>query len=202
MQNLIARVRQRYWPSYVFVHINKTGGSSIERALGLNFAHLTAREYIDRLGRNRWSRAFTFAFVRNPWDKVVSHYHYRVQTNQTGMGDGHIDFKSWVRASYGDRDPRYYDQPRMFMPQRHWIEDEHGQVAVDFVGKFEQLADDFAVVCRNLGVRRELPHLKRSERGDFRKYYDDETAQVVAERFDPDLREFGYQFDAAPVHLP
>lgn len=200
MRNVLSRlatVRQRYWPSYIFVHINKTGGSSIEKALGLTFEHLTAREYLDRLGHARWSRAFTFAFVRNPWDKVVSHYHYRVQTNQTGLGDRHLSFKEWVKVSYGDRDPKYYDQPKMFMPQRDWIVDHEGRIAVDFVGRFEQLAADFEVVCSKLAVRSELPHLKRSERGDFRRYYDDATAEIVANRFEADVREFGYQFDPA-----
>jgi hypothetical protein len=65
---------------YVFIHINKTAGSSIEAALGLQLSHFSAREVIASIGEETWKNVFKFTVVRNPWDKVVSHYHYRVQT--------------------------------------------------------------------------------------------------------------------------
>ena len=88
------RLRNTRWPRYLFIHINKTAGSSIERALNLRFEHKTAMEKRAELGSLRWRRAFKFSFVRNPWDKVASHYRYRVRTNQTGMGNGHIDLST------------------------------------------------------------------------------------------------------------
>ena len=179
----------------IFVHINKTGGSSVEHALGLKFAHLTAREHIARLGRTRWERAFTFSIVRNPWDKVVSHYQYRVDTNQTNLRDSPISFRDWVRLSYGDRDPKYFDKPKMFMPQRDWLTDESGTIAVDYIGRFEHLEQDFSTVCEQLGTTAKLPHMKKSKRGDCRDYYDDETAEIVARVFAEDIDEFGYRFE-------
>ena len=115
-----ARYHEKYFRPYVFIHINKTGGSSVEAALRLPFEHKTALEKEAELGPALWRRKHKFAFVRNPWDKVVSHYHYRVQTNQTGLGDASLSFGDWVRAVYRDRDPRYYDEPRMFVPQWEW----------------------------------------------------------------------------------
>lgn len=85
--------------------MNKTAGSSIERALGLSFQQRTARELRDLVGRKRWEECFTFAFVRNPWDKVAWHYHFRVQTNQTFLGEDPIGFNEWVVRAYDERDP-------------------------------------------------------------------------------------------------
>ena len=79
--------KQKYLQKFVFIHINKTAGSSIEKALKLRFEHKTALEKRAEIGPELFAEKFVFAFVRNPWDKVVSHYHYRVRTNQNGFGD-------------------------------------------------------------------------------------------------------------------
>jgi chondroitin 4-sulfotransferase 11 len=198
MRDRMARLRVKYLMDIIFVHINKTGGSSVETALGLPFQHRTAAELRAYLGERRWRERFSFAFVRNPWDKVASHYAYRVKTNQTGLGDRHLTFSEWVRIAYGDRDPLYHDQPKMFMPQLEWVANDKGEIQVDYVGRFEQLADDFAEVCRRTGrVGLELPHLKRSGLADYRARYDDASAEIVARRFAVDIDRFGYTFDPA-----
>ena len=90
---------------FVFIHINKTAGVSIGKALGLEKQHLTAREYKNSLGNRRWDKMFKFTIVRNPWDKVVSHYFHRVKTNQTGLGNNPIGFKEWVKLTYSEQNP-------------------------------------------------------------------------------------------------
>ena len=187
-------LRERYLRPYVFVHINKTGGSSIERALGITLDHSTALEKYRQLGDAAWARKFTFSIVRNPWDKVVSHYHYRVKTNQSGLGDGALSFRDWVVLCYREQDPRYYDQPRMFMAQRKWLVDEQDNMLVEYVGRFENLQQDFAVICERLSLQAELGHAKPSSRGSYRDYYDDETRELIASAFAEDLETFGYHF--------
>lgn len=186
--------RERYLRPWVFIHINKTGGSSIEKALGAGLDHSTALEKCQQLGAAAWQRKFTFTIVRNPWDKVVSHYHYRVKTNQTGLGEQPIDFSEWVYRCYVERDPTYYDQPRMFMSQRQWLVDESDQLLVEFVGRFENLQQDFARISERINVKAKLGHAKPSGRGGYRDYYDAQTRDIVAEAFAADLESFGYSF--------
>ncbi len=187
-------LRERYLRPYVFIHINKTGGSSIEKALGVGLDHSTALEKYRQLGAAAWQKKFTFTMVRNPWDKVVSHYHYRVRTNQTALGDGSISFEDWLQLCYVDRDPRYYDQPRMFMPQRQWLIDEEGKLLVEFIGRFENLQQDFDLICRRLSVEAKLGHAKPSGRGSYRDYYSDESRALVEKVFAEDIELFGYSF--------
>ena len=178
----------------VFIHINKTGGTSVERALNLRSERKTALEKRSEMGERRFARAFKFAFVRNPWDKVVSHYHYRIRTNRTGLADSGIGFTEWVRLAYGERDPRFYDDPRMFMPQLRWVSDDAGRCLVDFVGRFEQLGVDFDEVCRRIGVQASLPHVKTTAHAHYRDAYDAATRDIVADRFAEDLSAYGYTF--------
>lgn len=188
------RFQNAHWPRYVFIHINKTAGSSIERALHLRFEHKTAAEKRRELGHFRWKRAFKFTFVRNPWDKVASHYKYRVATNQTRMGDMHISFRDWVLRAYGEHDPQYYDQPRMFMSQHAWLEGDDGELLIDFVGRFESLEADFTKICNTLDISARLPHLKSTECSNYRDIYDPESRDCVARSFALDLAAFGYIF--------
>ena len=181
--------------NFIFVHINKTAGSSIEEALGLRFRHRTARQIIEEIGPGKWRECFTFAVVRNPWDKVVSHYSYRVETNQTGMGDGKMGFADWVRESYGRRNPVFHDKPLMFMPQVDWISDEKGRILVNFVARFENLQADFDTVCERIGRQQvPLPHRKQSKHGDYRDLYDAETRGIIGDWFRRDIEQFNYTF--------
>jgi chondroitin 4-sulfotransferase 11 len=187
------------WSPFVFIHINKTGGTSVSAALGISIEHKTAEEKRNEIGQEDWLASYKFAFVRDPWDRVVSHYHYRVRTDQTALGDGHLDFRSWVAATYGRQDPRYFDKPMMFMPQYRWIYSETGTLQVDFVGRYESLQRDFEHVCRRLGRAVSLPHLKRSRHAPYDTYYDESTQEIVADWFRPDLELFGYRWRGSQI---
>ena len=187
-------LRERHLRPYVFIHINKTGGSSVEKALGIRLDHSTAAEKHRQLGAAAWSQKFVFSFVRNPWDKVVSHYHYRVKTNQTGLGENPVPFEDWLQRVYLDRDPRYFDKPRMFMPQRQWLLGDDGEMLVDYVGRFESLNEDFTHVCQELGLKAELGHAKPSSRGGYQQYYSEAGRAIVESHFAQDIEAFGYTF--------
>ena len=191
------RFYDRLWQPFVFIHINKTGGSSIEHALGIRHEHLTALEKRADVGECRFEQKFRFTVVRNPWDRVASHYFYRVKTNQTGLGARTIPFTEWVRRAYAERDPVYYDKPRMFMPQLDWLSDASGGLLVDFVGRFERLQADFDAICARLGIEAPLPHERSSGKGDYRSFYDDATAEIVADCFARDIERFRYGFEPA-----
>ena len=194
LRSRYADMQSRYWHDFVFIHINKTGGSSIEKALGAKFDHRTAREKIAAIGEQTWARKFTFTVVRNPWDKVVSQYHYRIQTQLAGLTGKPMPFPEWVQRAYGERDTRYHGQPLMFLPQMDWIADKDDRILVEFVGRFERLTEDFDYICQRLGRQATLPHLKATRRGHYRDYYDDSSRQIVAEQFARDIRALDYHF--------
>jgi len=182
---------------FVFIHINKTGGTSISKAIGmLRKQHYTAQETIDIIGREKWDRAYKFTIVRNPWDKVWSHYSYRVRINETGLKDAGLSFNDWVAVTYGEpKNKRFYDQPKMFAPQVDWLSDEQGKNEIDFVGRFENLSEDFSKIAAIIGVEKDLPHLNQSTKGSFRTHYSDESREIVRSWFAKDIEAFQYRFE-------
>ena len=190
-------LRQGKNGTFIFIHINKTAGTSVGKAIGLPVKdHLTAREVIARIGRDQWDTAYKFTLVRNPWDKVVSHYEYRRKKDKTKIATRNMPFSEWVRKTYGEpKDSFYYNNPRSFQPQVEWLKDNEGRITIDFVGKFESINTDFKQIQSAIGLDTELPHLNASKRARYQSYYNDETRDIVERWFHEDISVFGYNFE-------
>jgi hypothetical protein len=194
---------------FLFVHIPKTAGNSIQTALrdysedelvalrkeqdgierfGLrnpNYKikkHSALREYRDALGKEQFRDLYKFTCVRNPWDRMVSYYFTPTQTPET-----------WDRRNF-----------RKIISKAVSVADylrlDNGEVDpfanVDYVMRFENLADDFRTVCRTLGISpTTLPRYNRSSRDHYSKYYDDELRELVRTRFATEIERFGYTFE-------
>ena len=183
--------------SYIFVHINKTAGTSVGRAIGLPVKdHLTAKEIITRVGKQNWDTSYKFTVVRNPWDKVVSLYEYRRKKDKTQIASRGITFTQWVKLTHGQStDPFYHDNIKSFQAQVEWLKDDEGAIAIDFVARFETLGTDFEQIRKAIGSKADLPHLNASSRKSYKDYYTDETREIVARWYHEDIEFFDYTFD-------
>ena len=188
----------------IFVHIQKTGGISIESvlrqgdpAIGSHLhegrRHLSAREIAPLVQPSQWSDYFKFAFVRNPWDRLVSWHCMCVQSKNPNRFADYVQrcaptFEAFVtRAVTGPGE-------KTTRNQLDYLTDAHGAMIVDFVGRYETLNEDFAQVRQRLQLSAELPHANQSSHRDYREYYTAETREIVAQRFARDIRQFGYEF--------
>ena len=185
--------------TYIFVHINKTGGTSICKVLGYSIYHFMVREIIPMIGEEAFEKAFVFSVVRNPWDKVVSLYKYRIKINTSNLTQNPISFKDWVKQTFGkEKNPIYYNSPRMFEPQCDWLKDRNGVIRVNNILRFESLNEDFSSIAKSLGITAQLPHVNKTDRFAYAYYYDKETIEIVREWFKEDIERFGYEFE--PLH--
>ena len=149
--------------------------------------HITAAAAMKLYGESVWRRYFKFTFVRNPWDRMLSLYAY----HSTPAAQGGDYVKEMAELTFCDFLLRYSEN---FLPQLDMIEDGSGKVAVDFVGRFEALSEDFRIVARRTGLARDLPHAKKVAHRNYRDYYESETRAIVAERYRKDVEFFGYAF--------
>lgn len=142
-----------------------------------------------------FERLFKFAFVRNPWDLLVSSWHYL--RDVPGHRRGPIARRLPDFAAYVE-----YEIQRGRLSQGGLLCDRHGRLLVDFVGRYESLPTDFASICRRIGVEATLPRANAGSRGDYRDYYTPALAARVAVAFAADVERFGYAFaEAAPARL-
>ena len=189
-------LRKGKYNNFIFIHINKTGGTSIAKAIGLPaIRHLPVKRVIDLVGQQEFDEAFKFTAVRNPWDKVVSQYKYRVNTNQTEMKTNPISFKDWVAKTYGQQDEYYLDKPKMFAAQSDWLKDYNNQFPNLQIIRFDSLNADFQEIAKQIGVKPKLRHLNASQKDVYTSYYDEKTKAIVEDWFKEDIERFSFEFD-------
>lgn len=189
----------------VFVHVPKTGGASI---LQLCLRHgiriidhdLRNPNYISLTRyRSLNPNIYSFAIVRNPWDRVVSSYHYLRKGGIKGedMLDAdrfvnqYRNFTQFVLNAFEARE--ILDQIH-FRPQYKWISDERG-VIVDMVGRFEKLQTSFSKWCVAIGLPNyKLPHVNRSAHRSYKEYFNEQTIEVIRKNYRKDIELFKYKF--------
>ena len=218
---------------FIFIHITKCAGTSITHALvpllgeddlvlgctaegeKLNLAslkrgglhkHSKAAEAQAILCEDIWQRYYTFAFIRNPWDRQVSIYHWWLTTPWRDDDDIHA-----AVAEMRDFEDFVLSPPPNQTSCIEYLTAGDGTIMVDFIGRYERLDEDFKTLCRTLSLpQRPLDKINTTEHDQFTQYYNPLTRDLVSERFRADREAFGYVFGAhtsvfgtpAPVFTP
>ncbi len=191
---------------FMFIHIPKSGGNSINKALleysdeaisimshhrdpknDFELAHPTLptnkhsslKDYRRMLGEDRLDAFFKFAVIRNPWDRVISSYFF-YRPEQT--------FSRRRLARFIGRTE----------PVRNYVcLDDNGRLDadIDLLIRFEALAEGFDYACEKMGLPRlSLPHLNQSPHTHYRDYYNHETRQLVEKQFAEEIEYGNYSF--------
>lgn len=214
-----------YRYKFLFVHIAKTGGTSVRSALnplrwhdplyylqfpahrishmtnhklGLKFprhSHVIAAK--EMLPEETFNSLYKFAFVRNPWDLQVSSFHH-IQRERPQFMNGITDFNEFMRYKFNhEREYQYHIDTSLSL-QSDYLVDLYGNVIVDKIGRYENLAGDFNAICQHLSLPRKvsLPHKRKAEERskDYRTYYTDDTAEMVSKHFAKDIELLHYSF--------
>lgn len=226
----------------IFVHIPKAAGQSVEdvfvKRMGLTWtqrealllkpnrnpkfgpprlAHLFADEYIKygHIEQNIFDNYFKFSFVRNPWARLVSEFNYRKSHGDLAYQGSFSDFVlTQFPTAEADDFVLAKDYYRHVIPQTQFLYNAQGECKVDFIGKFENLQQDFNFVCDNLKLGRiQLEHKNKTQVQGFKsrlknilrinknqtkhytQYYDEATFEFVSQYYKNDIDNFKYTFD-------
>ena len=101
------------------------------------------------------------------------------------------DSVHWIRDSSDPSIP-----PHRHRNQLDWFTDRWGRIRVDFIGRFECLESDWALVAERLGIRTILPHANQTPTRNraYHDYYSPQTRDIIARKFRVDIEYFGYEF--------
>lgn len=83
----------------------------------------------------------------------------------------------------------------IYQPQHTFLAGADGKLQADIVGKAEDMQASYDAVCARIRIpSAPLGHVNRSQRGDYREYYDQQLIDGVAKVYARDLEMFDYQF--------
>ncbi|ECQ7109952.1 sulfotransferase family protein [Campylobacter jejuni] len=190
----------------IFIHVPKVAGTSIERVVFETdkwlVGHVRALDYINQ-DKNKFESYFSFAFVRNPFDRMVSAFHYLKK------GGGNDYDKNWANENLKDFDT--FEQFVLalqnknvkdkilswqhFTPQYKFICDENKNILVNFIGKLENINNDFKIVKNELNFDRNLIHSNSSKHEIFSNYYNEKTYNIIAGLYKEDFALFDYDLE-------
>jgi hypothetical protein len=192
---------------FIFVHIPKTGGTSISHCLkryasynvsgeyrlkGKKILHPSLKKHAQAsqikkyVSKKVWDSYFKFALVRNPWDLFVSLYFWlkprseilKKKLFKQFLVDFYKDLES-AKLMGGGQTPFIY---------------EGGRCLVDFVGSFEDYDNSIKIIEKRIGVPIETPHIFKTNHKHYSAYYNSKTKRIVAEVCSKDIKNFGYSF--------
>ena len=147
------------------------------------YEHMPAWRVRAYVGENIWRSYYKFAFDRNPWDRQVSWYYYKTRNKE-------------VRPAF----ERFMSSKRHAYVNNHDIYMIEGSVAIDFVGRYENLQGDFKSALASIGITEQMPIPKvnvvpgKEWRPSYREYYTPETHALIANWYAPEINLFDYKF--------
>ena len=184
----------------IFIHIPKTAGSSITQGLyGFQIGHIPI-EYYKNTFPEKYDSFFKFAFTRNPLTRCYSAYNFLKKggANQWDLAfsNEHLrrypDFETFVESGF-DEDVIF--NWVHFKPQHTFISiGTDRRILVDFVGKMENLQEDFAFVCQKIGVNKKLKFVNKRSSSNINidKIYTPKMKKIIEEKYATDFELFGY----------
>ncbi len=206
--------------NFIFVHIAKNGGGSVRTLLSPYHAgaagsrtwltdmmadlpfrqdpkdvlfrpHPNARWARRKFGAAFFDSTFSFAFVRNPWDRAVSRYEFVRQHAKHGqhrrfqaMSFDRFVTDEWVRNLLVSRS------------QLSEVSDRSGKILVTKIYRFEAMEAAVTDICERIGIARPqtLPRENKSIRKSYREYFSDRTKARFDHIYRQDIERFGYEY--------
>ena len=197
---------------FIFVKLSKSASETITNALTTSLSNTTFEKtghnhILDMISEDT-DTYYKFTTVRNPYSRLVSRYffarkipHHTKQFENLTFRDfvvgGHINTPmntDWVQSS-APHLKKLLNKVGFFDNQIEWMQNDLGEMVIDFVMKTENLQEDFNTVCDKIGIpKQKLPHKNKTKHKHYTEYYDDETKEIVAERYAKDIEYFNYKF--------
>ncbi|HEG3974147.1 sulfotransferase family 2 domain-containing protein [Campylobacter coli] len=189
----------------IFIHVPKVAGSSIERVIYQTdkwlVGHVKASDYT-KFDKDKFDSYFSFGFVRNPYDRVVSAYHY-LKNDSPDPCDikwdrlhiNNLTFEEFILSLQDEEFKEEILSKNHFSFQYKYLCDKNMNILVNFIGKFEKLDNDFKKILNILRRKDSLVHINKSKHLNYRDYYNSQTYKIIREIYRDDFEIFDYDLE-------
>ena len=133
-----------------------------------------------------YAKSFIFSSIRNPYSRALSMYlHHSWRSAKTFKDFCH----SIKHNEYPDDCAKFHSSTLT----EHLVSGDN--LKVDFIVRLENIQEDFNTVCDKIGIpHQQLPHVNKTKHKHYTEYYDDETKEIIAEKYIKDIEYFGYEY--------
>ena len=187
----------------IFIHIPKCAGISVGKSLfGVMAGHSKVWHY-EFYDEQLFQKYFKFTFVRNPWDRLVSAFYFLKKGGRNSVdrewAKTHLDnvtsFNEFVEQMGDDLvfQSNVLNQQH-FRPQIQYLKDTEGVVNLDFIGKFENLEEDYSKIAEELDVKSTLKEINKGAHSHYSEYYTQNTKEIVNHIYGEDVELLNYDF--------
>jgi hypothetical protein len=183
---------------YIFIHIPKCGGKSVAMAVYGNDkpGHYSASEY-HYYDPRFYEESFKFSFIRDPISRFISAYKFLKHKEHQNYGDFYFSKK--VVGCYKDINdfvlnwcsPRNILKKEHFIPQCYFLKNNDGLIDLDFLGRCENLAEDFEILRGLIEIDGTLNHINRSP-GNSNEVLSDASLAKLKLLYLKDYEEFNF----------
>ncbi len=186
----------------VFIHIPKCGGISLRKTFGFSDSDMCYGKIPDVCNDE-----FKFAFVRNPFDRIVSAW----KMLAFGTDRGHpaeffndydkydiSKFSKFVNIAIDTSIGHSAESTFIEFLRHHCIPMSHPYHCIadaDFIGRFENFAVDCNKLLKRLDVDKTLQHHNKTIHDHYSMYYDDKLREIISKFYKADLQKFNYRFE-------
>lgn len=180
---------------FIFIHIPKTGGSSITKYFKSNQEHRAASYYKKSFPRI-YEKYLVFACTRNPWTRIVSSYFYQIksgnsfQTKELFIHENPC-FDTYLKNEYN----AFLNSNSHIRTVLDWISEDNN-IIVDYICNLHTIKKDFEFIRNIINRKDNLLHVNKSNHEYYKNYYkNDDNIKMVSEIFKKDIDYFKFNFD-------
>lgn len=183
---------------FIFIHIQRTGGSSI-----INLLKKQLKEDVEILTQHGNAKSpvnylledfkdyFTFAFARNPWDRILSWYLLINQSSHQSLEEERLKYERFLTldlaAAKGDSEFHYN--------QLDYLSDNEGKLLTRKIYRFEDYEREVDNMHKDLNLNLvDIPRMNNSIEKDYKAYYTLKSREIIAAKCKKDIEYFGYMF--------
>lgn len=153
----------------------------------------------------RYDNYYKFTFVRNPFERVVSCYESKYHKDRRMVGKivKELEYEyylfGYIRKDRGFSNflcrialiPNAY-KDHHFKPQYNIVYDKHGRKRVDYIGKYENLGQEYQKISQKFDLD-DLAVYNKTDRKDYMDYYNMFTVYLAYFIYRKDIKYFGYE---------